>query len=85
MSNMSPLQASFGRVLLYVYYLTSTLTFRTYASWKKAGQPNPFICKRTRREDVSRNDIAYTFEEQFRPRTRSRIYGPVTSRSVCPR
>lgn len=51
-----------ARVGLYLHYLVSTCSFRTYGSWTRAGMPNPFLGRRRRRE-VTREEVLDTFRD----------------------
>lgn len=66
---------------LYLYYLASTLSFRTYRNWKKAGQPNPFLQRKARRDETTRHDIAETFRDEFKGRSESYLVAPSTEGS----
>lgn len=67
------------RIALYLYYLISSVSFRTYGSWKRAGMPNPFLYGRNGRSETSRTDISNTFADQLDGAPSSQLVRPVAA------
>ncbi len=50
-----------ARLYRYARFLITTLTFKTYQAWKKAGEPNPFARREYRLKTTTRHEMEEAF------------------------
>lgn len=50
----------------YLYFIISSCSLKSFASWKREGEPNPFVQSDRRPRMTHRQEIADIFEESLR-------------------
>ena len=61
------------KVFRYLYYVLSSFQLKSFRSWRKEGEPNPFVKKTYRRKVTDRVEFVDIFGDDLdarRPRSR---------------
>ena len=57
-----------SRLFRYVFYLISSVRYKTFHSWSKDGEPNPFVAKTYRKTQTERVEFVDIFDDMIDPR-----------------
>jgi len=52
-------------IFRYVYFMLSSFRFKSFAQWKAEGEPNPFVAKKLKRRQTSRQEIVEIFHDKL--------------------
>ncbi len=57
-----------SRFFRYLFYLASGVRFKSFQSWSKEGEPNPFVAKVYRQKQTERVEFDDIFEDLLNDR-----------------
>ena len=54
----------------YAYYLVTSFKVKSFASWRDAGEPNPFVAREYSQESAERSELVSMFADMIEPRSK---------------